>query len=90
MFLRVGLCGFGRMMLRVLVMSMSHVGVVRGLLMVATLMMLCRFLVVTSRLLMMFCGLQVLLYCLFGHLMFLLVDCCFSIKVDVIRWLKTH
>jgi len=56
---RVGLCSLARMEGRVRFVSTSRVGVMRGLLIAAGLVMLC-FLVVTSRLLVMFCCLQVM------------------------------
>jgi hypothetical protein len=45
---RVGLCGLGSMVVRVLAMCPGRVGVMPGLLMAAGLVMLCRFLVVMS------------------------------------------
>jgi hypothetical protein len=52
------------MMLRVLMMPASRVGVVRGLFMVAALVVLCRFFVVARGMLVMFCCLQMMLCCL--------------------------
>ena len=72
MLLRVGLCSLHSMLVRVLVVCTSYVGVMRGLLMVAGLVVLCRFLVVTSRMFEMLCCLEVMLCYLFRHVMLLL------------------
>jgi len=69
------LCGLDSMMVSMLAVCTGRVGVMRGLLVAASLVMLCRFLVVTSRMLVMFCCLQVMLCCLFGHVTFLLIGC---------------
>jgi hypothetical protein len=63
-FLSVGFCGLGSMMLRVLMVPASGMGVVRSLFMAAALVVLCRFLVVMRGMLVMFCCLQVMLCCL--------------------------
>ena len=76
MVLRVGFCSLASVVIRMLLVSVSRVGVMRGLLVVAGLVMLCGFLVMTCRMLVMFCCLQVMLCCLFRHVTFLLcLDC---------------
>jgi hypothetical protein len=72
MLFRVSLCSLDSMLVRVLVVCTSYVGVMRGLLMVAGLVVLCRFLVVTSRMFEMLCCLEVMLCYLFRHVMLLL------------------
>jgi hypothetical protein len=70
MLVRVGLCSLDSVVVRVLMVCTSRVGVMRRLLMTAGLVMLRCFFVVKSRMLVMFCCMQVMLRCRFGHVMF--------------------
>jgi hypothetical protein len=66
-FFRVGLCSFHGMLVGVLFVCAGCVSVVRGLLVVAGLVMLRRLLVMMSRMFVMLCCFVVMLCCLFGH-----------------------
>ena len=63
----MGLCSLGRMVFRVLFVCTSRVGVMRSLLMAARLVVLCRFLMVPRRVLVMFRCFAVMLCCFLRH-----------------------
>ena len=67
MVCNVGLCGFAGVMLRVGMMAVRQVGVMGGLLVASSLVMLGGFLVVVTGQVMVMCGLSVMLRCFLGH-----------------------